>query len=135
MSATSIHSITIVTHLLKSFKFLCLTSYVGFDKLQGTDEKNCVSTYKICPGMGKKKIKNSTASKNFHNQNNNIAPRKKKYKKKWKIGMFDNDISHKWFHLYMPYAKIYWNPNQHYVKRNRVGRVISLKSTFHHLTD
>lgn len=49
--------------------------------------------------------------------------------------MFDNDISHKWFHLYMPYAKIYWNPNQHYVKRNRVGRVISLKSTFHHPTD
>lgn len=106
MSATSINSITVVTHLLKSFKFLCLTSYVGFDKLRGTDEKNCVSTYKICPGMGKKKIKNSTASKIFHNQNNNPAPSKKKIKK-CKIGMFDNDISHKWFHLYMPYAKIY----------------------------
>lgn len=56
-------------------------------------KKNCVSIYKIFPGMGKKKIKNSTASKNFHNRNNNIAPRKKK----WKIGMFDNDISHNGF--------------------------------------
>lgn len=76
MSATSINSITVVTHLLKSFKFLCLTSYVGFDKLRGTDEKNCVSTYKICQGMGKKKTKNSTAAKNVHYQNNNPAPSK-----------------------------------------------------------
>lgn len=126
MSATSIHSITVVTHLLKSFKFLCLTSYVGFDKLRGTDEKNCVSTYKICPGMGKKKARTQLHPKFFITKLLTQPPEKKKKKKKWKIGMFDNDISHKWFHLYMPYAKIYWNPNQHYVKRNRVGRVISL---------
>lgn len=93
MSATSIHSITVVTHLLKSFKLLCLTSYVGFDKLRGTDK--IVYQHTRFVQEWEKENQELNCIQNFHNQ------------KKRKIGMFDNDISHKWFHLYMPYAKIY----------------------------
>lgn len=57
MFVISIYFIIVVIYLLKFFKFLCLIFYVGFDKLWGIDEKNCVLIYKICLGMGKKKLR------------------------------------------------------------------------------
>lgn len=69
MSATSFHSITVVTHLLKSFKFLCLWLKWDLINCGGLMKINVINLRDLSRN-GFKKIKNSTAPKIFHNTNN-----------------------------------------------------------------
>lgn len=132
MSATSNHSITVVTHLLKSFKFLCLTSYVGFDKLWGTDvmKKIVYRHTRFVQEWVKKKSKTQLHPKNFITKIT-IQLQAKKKVENWYVWQ--------WYFTYIYLMlKSIRTPGTIFStmwKKNRVGRVISLKSTFHHLTD
>lgn len=70
MSATSFHSITVVTHLLKSFKFLC--PWLTWDLINcgGLMKINVYQPSRFVQEWVLKKIKNLTAPKIFHNTNN-----------------------------------------------------------------